>query len=226
MTAEELRAFFQDFQDHLAPKLDTYEQAIYLYIFRHSRFTGQAEVVIGFKSARSRMAMGLGQDGRAMSEGSVYKRLDSLKAKGCIASAQSEHKGTRIQLRLPHEIDGLIPAAPTPSAEVDIEEMDFFTDAENRLAILKRDDSKCFYTRRQLDANSFVIDHVESRPAGSNSYRNLVAASREANNRKGAMAADDFMRLLFREGYLSEREFADRLKALADLKAGLLKPII
>ena len=29
----DIREFFIQFQDHLAPKLDTYEQAIYLYIF-------------------------------------------------------------------------------------------------------------------------------------------------------------------------------------------------
>jgi hypothetical protein len=37
MTSDELREFFQQFQDYLAPKLDTYEQAIYLYVFRHGR---------------------------------------------------------------------------------------------------------------------------------------------------------------------------------------------
>src|SRR5262245_48103621 len=43
----DFRQFFLDFQDHLAPKLDTYEQAIYLYIFRHSQLLGIEEVVIG-----------------------------------------------------------------------------------------------------------------------------------------------------------------------------------
>lgn len=32
--------FIEQFQDYLAPKLDTYEQALYLYIFRHSRLLG------------------------------------------------------------------------------------------------------------------------------------------------------------------------------------------
>jgi hypothetical protein len=39
------------------------------------------------------------------------------------------------------------------------------------------------------------------------------------------MAADDFLRQAFREGLLSEQEFTERLRALDDLKAGLLKPI-
>jgi hypothetical protein len=60
--------FIEQFQDYLAPKLDTYEQALYLYIFRHSRLLGTDEVVIGFKSARARMACGIGEKGRPMSE--------------------------------------------------------------------------------------------------------------------------------------------------------------
>ena len=49
--------FFKQFQDHLAPKLDTYEQVLYLYVVRHSRLEGRDEAVIGFKSARRSMAL-------------------------------------------------------------------------------------------------------------------------------------------------------------------------
>jgi 5-methylcytosine-specific restriction endonuclease McrA len=226
MKADELREFFQQFQDYLAPKLDTYEQAIYLYIFRHGRFVGQEEVVIGFKSARVRMATGLGSDGTPMSESSAYKRLTSLEEKGCITVVQTEHKGSRIRLHLPKEIAGIVPASQSTPADIDLETVDFFNDAQNRLAILKRENFRCFYTLKQIDTNSFVVDHVVSRPDGTNSYRNVVAASREANNRKGAKQAEDFVRQLFREGFLSEEELSGRLKALEDLRAGLLKPVL
>lgn len=225
MTPDQLREFFQQFQDYLAPKLDTYEQAVYLYIFRHTRFVGQDEAVLGFKTARSRMATGLGVDGTPMSENSAYKRPRSLEQKQCITVVQTEHKGSRIRLHLPNEIVGVVPATPTTPDEIDIEQIDFF-DAENRLAILKREGFRCFYTLKLIDVNSFVVDHVVSRPEGSNSYRNLVAASREANNRKGEMPAEDFIRLLYREGFLSEQECLGRLKALTDLKSGLLKPVL
>ncbi|MDE2165599.1 MAG: HNH endonuclease [Alphaproteobacteria bacterium] len=225
MTPDQLREFFQQFQDHLAPKLDTYEQAVYLYIFRHSRFIGQDEAVLSFKSARARLATGIGERGKPMSESSVYKRLDSLEQKHCITVVQTEHKGKRIRLHLPGEIVGVIPSKPTTPEEIDIEKIDFF-DPENRLAILQREGFRCFYTLKKIDANSFVVDHVVSRPEGNNSYRNLVAASREANNRKGSMPADDFIRLLYRDGDLNEREFRGRLKALTDLKLGLLKPVL
>lgn len=224
MTSIELQEFFEQFQDYLAPKLDTYEQAIYLYVFRHSRFVGLDDVVIGFKSARARMACGIGEAGKPMSEGTAYEKIASLQRKRCITVLQTEHKGRRIRLHLPSEIDGVIAANPAGFPVIDVEEMDFFNDLENRLAILKRENFCCFYTLRQIDANSFVVDHVVSRPHGNNGYRNVVAASREANNRKGAMPADEFLRQLFREGFLSEQEFQGRLQALADLKQGLLKP--
>jgi hypothetical protein len=72
------REFFIQFQDYLAPKLDAYEQAIYLYIFRHSRLLGLEEVTIGFKSARNRMACGIGEKGKPMSENTAYIKLASL----------------------------------------------------------------------------------------------------------------------------------------------------
>jgi hypothetical protein len=40
------KKFFLEFQDYLAPRLDTYEQAIYLYIVRHSRLIDEENVVI------------------------------------------------------------------------------------------------------------------------------------------------------------------------------------
>ena len=71
----DLSKFLIQFQDHLAPKLDTYEQAIYLYVFRHSRLIGLDEVTIGFTSARTRIATGVGQSGTPMSESSANKKL-------------------------------------------------------------------------------------------------------------------------------------------------------
>jgi hypothetical protein len=221
----DLQKFITEFQDHLAPKLDTYEQAIYLYIFRHSRLLGLEEVTIGFKSARSRMACGVGEQGKPMSEGSAYKKLQSLEQKGAISVLRTEHTGRLIRLHLPHEIPGLIPT-PEEATQVSLEEMDFFEVPENRLLILERENHRCFYTLAALDKDNFVIDHVVSRPNGDNTYKNLVAASREANNRKGPIAAEDFLRKLLRDGYLNEAEFENRLLQLARLRAGELKPIV
>ncbi|MGH9577899.1 MAG: hypothetical protein ACRD3R_10725 [Terriglobales bacterium] len=82
----DLGQFLTDFQDHLAPRLDTYEQAVYLYLFRHTRFIGLEEAVVVFKSTRRRMACGVGEKGKPMSENTAYEKLRSLEEKGCIAT--------------------------------------------------------------------------------------------------------------------------------------------
>lgn len=219
------REFIIQFQDFLAPKLDAYEQAIYLYIFRHSRLLGLEEITIGFKSARTRMACGVGEKGKPMSENTAYVKLASLQEKGYISILRTTHTGRALKLHLPSEIPGVV-NEPLPEIEKDIEDMDFFAIPENRTLLLKRENFRCFYTLQSLDESNFVVEHVVSRPEGNNSYRNLVAASREANNKKGASSAEDFLRRLFRENYLSESEFQDRLHNLALLKAGELKPPI
>jgi len=219
----DLKAFITEFQDFLAPKLDVYEQAIYLYIFRHTRLIDITEATIGFRSARSRMACGVGEKGKPMSDHTAYLKLNSLQQKGAIKILRTEHTGRLIKLNLPSEIPGLI-VEPVPAKELDLEEMDFFEVPENRQMILERENRRCFYTLRPIDEKNFVVEHIVSRPTGDNSYRNVVAASREANNRKGSMSAEDFLRKLFRDGFLNEIEFEGRIKTLSLIKAGEIKP--
>src|SRR5450631_3436230 len=107
----DLREFIAQFQDHLAPKLDTYEQAIYLYVFRHSRLLGLEQVTLGFKSARSRLARGAGEKGKPMSLSTAYAKLASLQAKGCIDILRTTDAGRELRLHIPSEIAGLITPA-------------------------------------------------------------------------------------------------------------------
>lgn len=219
-----LEKFFMDFQDHLAPRLDTYEQAIYFYIFRHSRLLGKDEVVIGLKSARTRMACGVGEKGKPMSEGTAHIKLLSLAEKGCVEIRSSERFGRRVHLSLPHEIPGVIPEdAEAPPASLD--EMDFFEVPENRLLILERENHRCFYCLREINGDTYVMEHVVSRPQGNNSYRNIVAACRQCNNRKKT-SAEDLLRTLYRESFLDAAELEDRLSHLERLRSGELKPAI
>lgn len=219
----ELEQFFKDFQDHLAPRLDTYEQAVYLYLLRHTRFIGLEEAVIGFKSARRRMACGIGEKGKPMSENTAYEKLRSLEEKGCISILDSTRGGRKIRPYLPSEIPGVIvPEASVPP--LDIEAEDFFNVAENRDRILMREQHLCFYCLRQLDGENYVIEHIVSRPAGDNTYRNVVAACRRCNNQKGSTDVEDWLRTLYRDGFLGEAEFRERVSRLESLRAGELKP--
>ncbi|HEX5471290.1 MAG TPA: HNH endonuclease signature motif containing protein [Lacipirellulaceae bacterium] len=217
------KQFLVDFQDYLAPLLDTYEQVIYLYVVRRCRLLGHRVAVVGFKSARKKMALGKGPSKTTMSEGVCYEKLKSLAAKKCVEIVGTEHTGTRVAPKLPAEIPGLI---PTVSAEttLNLEDEDFFTLPEQRARILERESGQCFYCLCQLNADNYVIEHVMSRPSGDGSYRNVVEACRRCNNRKGEMTAVDFLRLLLREARLSDPEFEDRCSMLEKLKRGELKP--
>jgi hypothetical protein len=214
---------FKEFQDYLAPRLDTYEQAIYLYLFRHTRLVGLEEAVIGFKSVRTRMACGIGEKGRPMSENTAYEKLQSLQQKGCIAILDSTRDGRKIRVNLPSEIHGIVFSADATTPP-DIEVEDFFGVEENRRRILLREGNRCFYCLRALNNDNYVIEHVRSRPAGDGSYRNTVAGCRQCNNRKGASTAEDWLRTLYREGFLDAGAFQERLSHLERLRAGELKP--
>ncbi len=216
-------ALFIQFQDHLAPRLDVYEEAIYLYIARHTILIGQAEATIGFKSARKKMASGVGTAGAPPSEGTIYEKLKSLESKGCITILSSERAGTRVRLITPDHNPGIIPVVGLESKQT-LEQMDFFAVAENRKLILEREGRRCFYCLAVLNGENYVIEHVLSRPSGDNSYRNVVAACRQCNNRKSAETAEDFLRTLYREGMLSSEDFKDRLSHLERLRVGDLRP--
>lgn len=215
-------AFLKNYHDHLAHRLDTYEQALYLYVIRHSRLVGLDEVVIGFKSARKKIALGIGTAGSPMSEDVCYKKLRTLQQKGCLKILGSERSGTRVHELLPEEL-GVMPAEAALVA-VDVEQIDFFSVAENRLLILEREGHRCFYCVGALNGDNYVVEHVISRPAGTNSYRNVVASCRRCNNRKGESLAKDFLRTLYRESFLNAEDFEDRISHLERLQAGELRP--
>jgi hypothetical protein len=223
MSVINVEQFFKDFQDHLAPRLDTYEQAIYTYLFRHTRLVGLDEAVVGFKSARRRMACGIGEKGKPMSESTAYEKLQSLQKKGCIVILDSNRDGRKIRLNLPSEIAGVVVPDEAPAIP-DLEAEDFFEVEGNRIRILAREGHHCFYCIRQLNGDNYVIEHVVSRPAGENGYRNVVAACRQCNNRKGSSSAEDWLRTLYRDGFLEATSFQDRLSHLERLRAGELKP--
>ena len=205
------KQFFEDFHDHLAPKLDAYEQMIYLYAIRHSRLMDRDEAVIGFRSARRRMAMGLGQGGRSMSESTAREKLQSLVSKGLVTIITSAQEGTRLRVHLPSEIPGAIPPMASACAPRSLDDVDFFEEQQMRPAILARENGRCFYCLRKLAKDDWVIEHVRSRPEGSNGFRNVVAACRACNNRKGSMAARDFVRSLYREALLNADELQQRI---------------
>jgi len=220
-----IEKFLIDFQDYMAPTMDVYEQSIYIYIVRHSRLIGQNDAVIGFKSARKKLGYGVGKAKTPPSEGVCYERLTSLSEKGYIKVLSSERLGTRIHAYLPEEVPSLC-KIESENTQIDIEDMDFFEVAENRKFILKRESHKCFYCKAKLNSENYIMEHIISRPKGTNSYRNIVASCRTCNNKKGAEEVSTFVRILYRENLLSQEELQDVMAKLEKLKNGELQPIV
>ena len=218
-------ATFSDILDHLAPRLDAAELALYLFILRHSRLLGRPEVTVGLGSALRRLPLGIGNPGHPMCEQTAMRKLRSLASKGCVEILEVHRRGHRLRLALPSEIPGIIPA-PAEPPPASLETMDFFDDPERRLAILARESYRCFYCQRALDSTNFLIEHVVSRPAGDNSYSNLVAACHSCNTRKSNSPADEFLRSLYREGFLTSADFSEQMLALQNLKRGNLRPAL
>lgn len=158
-----------------------------------------------------------------MSENTAYEKLQSLQEKGCIVILDSNREGRKIRLRLPSEIPGVL-VPHQPAAPPDLETQDFFDVEDNRARILTREGHRCFYCFRQLNGENYVIEHIVSRPVGDNTYRNVVAACRQCNNRKGSSNAEDWLRTLYRDGFLGGSEFQERVSHLERLRAGELKP--
>ena len=78
------RTALEQFQDYLAPQLDVYEQAVYLYMLRHSRLVGRPHVIVEPKSVRHKIACGLGKSRSPLAEKTCRDKLKSLKSKGLI----------------------------------------------------------------------------------------------------------------------------------------------
>jgi 5-methylcytosine-specific restriction endonuclease McrA len=125
-----------------------------------------------------------------------------------------------------HFLNGASQAAEEPPASA-LESTDFLKTWALRKTIHDRERGACFYCLRRTPANVQCLDHVVPRARfGRNSYRNLVSSCMECNTRKGDRAARDFLRTLYRLGRLTPAELDGRLRALKDLAAGKLRPVL
>ena len=52
------RRTLEEYHDHLAPRLDVYEQAVYLYLLRHSRLVGKPRITVELKALPARLPAG------------------------------------------------------------------------------------------------------------------------------------------------------------------------
>jgi len=219
---------WKQMEDLLAPQLNfsLADRVIYSHLFRHSRLEGKLQ----FRFSISWLARSVG-----LSMKFTRDTVRRLIARGVLhlveCNCRSQHV---VRVRLPLEVKGVsaekIAAhrpAPTQRVVVNLEEADFLEKQVLRQAIHEREGGRCFYCLRRITRHRRCLDHVVPLAEfGRNSYRNLVSSCLECNSQKGGRSAEEFLRGRYRERRLSDAELSGRLRALDDLAAGKLKPVV
>ena len=218
----ELENILIDIQDDLVPILDSYEQAVYHYIFRHTFLIGKKRTC--FSAGSADIGYGSGAKLTKPSKKTRSDRLRTLEKKGCIKIIERSHRGITVELILPQDIIGLKTDTNTADS-IDIENLDFFKDKRLLKTLLTREDNRCFYTGKKINVNNCYLDHVIPQAAGGdNSYKNIVASSYDANTLKSDKPVENFIRQLYKDDILSLLEFSALKQKITDLQDGNLVP--
>jgi 5-methylcytosine-specific restriction endonuclease McrA len=222
---------WKQIEDVLVPRLglSTVDRAVYAHVLRHSRLEGKPR--LHFSIAWLARGAGLSHD---RTRHAVRRLLEQ----GMLRLLKRSQAGHTVEVRLPDEIRlDLVPGlasrkhAPRKGADAayaTLEEIDFLGNPAMRAAIHARERGFCFYCLRRVEAEEEkTLDHVVPRvEGGGNSYRNLVSCCPDCNSYKGGKPADDYLRRLYREGWLTAVELRKRLRALQDLAEGKLRPVL
>lgn len=218
---------WKQLDDVLAPHLhlSVVDRAVYFHLIRHSRLEGNRTVRFSIlKVARNLY----------LSHGPVRESVRRLVEMGVLRLIERTKTGHLVEPRLPEEIRSLRGAATASRFPVgrfgrpsNLEKLNFLKTRPLRQSIHAREGGKCFYCLRRIPGRMKCLDHVIPRVQfGRNSYRNLVSACMECNSAKKEHSAADYLRSLYRDGRLTATELNKRLRALNDLAAGKLRPLL
>lgn len=216
----------KQFEDTLAPRLrlSLTDRAVYYHLLRHSHFEGKSR--IHFANAGLARDLGISKD-------TMRASLHRLMRHRAVRLVKRSRSGHVADVRLPGEIPGARRNAVQPRAAVpagdggNFEEIDFMQTRLLRRSIHAREGGVCFYCLRRIGSDMQCLDHVIPRAQlGLNSYRNLVSCCRECNSRKGDRPANDFLRVLYREGRLTSAELIRGLQSLKELASGKFRPAL
>lgn len=218
----ELRELLIEIQDRLVPILDSYEQAIYHYLFRHTYLSGKQQTLFSTRTAE--IGFGSGDKSKTPSWKTRSAKLKSLEKKGCITIVERSNKGMLVEILLPSEIT-TIQEPDLIKEELDLESLDFYNDRRLLITLLEREGYRCFYTGKKISDKNCYLDHIfPQSDGGNNSYRNIVVTCFDANSLKSNKPVDEFIRLLYKDDLLSHAEFNELKQKVADLKEGKLVP--
>jgi 5-methylcytosine-specific restriction endonuclease McrA len=206
-------------EDFIVPQLnlDIGEARLYYYLLRNTRIVGLTEQIFSIAKIAEILTY---------SKNAVKPRLKSMAKKGLIEVLDTGWNGTRIRVYIPEEINNVNLHIITESA-LDLEELDFFKEAELRKHIIKLHSERCFYCGKLLNESNTCIDHIDPQiKGGTNSYKNLVAACHGCNSKKNDSSAIDYLRQVFRNDLISEEEFQIKKTLLDKIRTGDLRPTL
>ncbi len=208
----------KEIEDYLIPflKLDPYERSLYYHLFRQTRLINKEETIFVISSAPTSVGL---------TEYSARNRLRTMDKKGCIKIIETRRDGIKIKVLLPAEMEGCVVEKEIETKPIDIDTINFYSDPKYRITILKRENGECFYCLKKITEENYVLDHLISQAnGGDNSYRNIVAVCYECNSNKAGKNGDDFVRSLYRDGILSQKELEKRLAVIEQIVNGEVKP--
>ena len=223
---------WKQMEDLVVPRLhlSVIDRVVYSHLLRHSWLEGKPEL---------RFSILWLARGACLSTSSVRQSVRSLVAKGALRLSERSRAGHVVKVCLPEEIrsvragknaaraDKRLSGVGRAASASDMEKADFLENRALREAIHAREGGYCFYCLHRMTPTVRGVDHVVPRArGGGNGYRNLVSSCAECNSQKGERQAEDFLRWLWREGRLSADELSGRLRALARLAAGKLRPAL
>jgi len=214
----DLVKIIKEVEDYLIPflKLDPYERSLYYHLLRQTRLISKDETIFVISSAPTTVGL---------TDYSARNRLRTMDKKGCIKIIEVRRDGLKIKVFLPNEIEGCVVEREVKVMPLDIETIDFYSDPKYRATILKRENGECFYCMKKINAENYVLDHVISQMnGGENSYRNIVAVCHECNSKKAGKNGEDFLRSLYRDGILSQKDLEQRLSIIERVVGGEIKP--
>jgi hypothetical protein len=203
--------FLVEVLDFLVPmrRLHPTELAVYLFVIRQTRLLGCRLL----RLRTSKVARLL-----AIQDATLHFNLRRLEQKGCLQVVANERTRFVVAGRMPAEVIrwALRHGVFFPGVQRRFNRGRAARMKRTMLSLQKR---RCFYCYKLLTLQRAVCDHVVAVTRGGNpSWENLVVSCRECNQLKQTHSARDFLRMLYRDGYLTRAELEERMLAVRRLR--------
>jgi len=214
----------KEVEDYLFPKMELSqrERSLYYHVLLHTRFAGKDTGLFSLPPLST--ALGI-------AERSVREGMRILQDKGCIRIEEISRRGHLIRAFLPSEIDGLLPVTeitepidlgtmteeepePTPPPPVrsnPVASMPPPVAHSNINTLLAREAGHCFFCLRKLPQGASLGIHSQDKSA--------VVPCQDCATQKQGSTDENYLRQLYRKGFLSANELEERLQVLGNLQA-------